>query len=63
MDSAFWSIFLVCTFVINVYGIRFNLPPNTQKCLSEDVQQHQLVVMEFEISDAPGQRVDFFVSR
>lgn len=40
----------------------FNLKPNTQKCLKDEVQAHQLIVIEFVVSDIPGQQVDYMVS-
>lgn len=42
-------------------AIRFNLEPNTQKCLRDEMQAHQLVLGEYEISDAPGQKIDYVV--
>lgn len=51
----FWSLLLA-------QAIMFNLPPNTQKCLKEDMQAHQLVAGEYEVSTAPNQKVDYVVS-
>lgn len=45
-----------------VQGIRFNLDPNTQKCLRDEMQAHQLVLGDYEISEAPGQTIDYVVS-
>lgn len=42
-------------------AIMFNLEPNTQKCLRDEMQAHQLVLGEYEISDAPGQKIDYVV--
>lgn len=39
----------------------FNLEPNTQKCLRDEMQAHQLVLGEYEITDAPGQKIDYVV--
>lgn len=63
MDYALWSVLLVFLFGHdNVYGIRYNQHPNTQKCFRDETQAHQLTVIEFEVSDAPGQRLDYEVS-
>lgn len=42
-------------------AIMFNIEPNTQKCLRDEMQAHQLVVGEYETSDAPGQKLDYVV--
>lgn len=42
-------------------AIMFNLEPNTQKCLRDEMQAHQLVLGEYEITDAPGQKIDYVV--
>lgn len=51
---------LVCCFAD---AIMFNLPPNTQKCLRDDMQAHQLILGEYEIVDAPGQNIDYVVCK
>lgn len=56
------TIYLLCLFAFTVHGIRFHLQPNTQKCFRDDVQAHQLIVISLEISDAPGQQIDYVVS-
>lgn len=57
-------ILLVCSLAVNVVhcSLKFTLWPNTQKCFKDEVQAHQLIAMEFEISEAPHQEVDFIVS-
>lgn len=40
----------------------WHMEPNTQKCLREELQQNVPVTGEFEVSDAPGQRIDYVVS-
>lgn len=60
--DAIWSILLVFSIGQCVNGIRYNHLPNTQKCFKDEVQAHQLTVIEFEVSDAPGQRIDYVVS-
>lgn len=43
-------------------AIMWNLAPNTQKCLKEELHANVLVVGEYYVTEAPGQRVDYFVS-
>lgn len=60
------KVFLLFCFVLyynTVEAIKFTLHPNTQKCLKEDIQAHQLVKGEFEVSEAPGQTVDYIVNK
>lgn len=59
MDYSLWSIVLLFSFAYNVYGIRYTHMPNTQKCFKDEVQAHQLTNVEFEVSDVPGQRIDY----
>lgn len=59
MDFSLWSIVLLFSFAYNVYGIRYTHMPNTQKCFKDEVQAHQLTNVEFEVSDVPGQRIDY----
>lgn len=56
--------FLLALCVIAKYadGVMFHLSPNTQKCLQEDIQANQLVMGEYEVSDVPGQVIDYIVS-
>ncbi|XP_068157798.1 transmembrane emp24 domain-containing protein bai [Drosophila tropicalis] len=42
-------------------SVMFHLPPNTQKCLKEDIQANQMVMGDYEVSDVPGQVIDFIV--
>lgn len=58
------SLFLVleiCLSLVLTHAIMFNLAPNTQKCLKEEMQAHQIVAGEYEIVPIPGQRVDYVV--
>ncbi|XP_044746920.1 transmembrane emp24 domain-containing protein bai [Coccinella septempunctata] len=58
----FWSpCFYIFTLFVATNGIMFNLPPNTQKCLREELQQNIPVKGEYDISEAPGQKVDYIV--
>ncbi|XP_037946756.1 transmembrane emp24 domain-containing protein bai [Teleopsis dalmanni] len=40
-------------------GVLFSLSPNAQKCLKEDIQGNQLVMGEYEVTDVPGQIIDY----
>lgn len=42
--------------------IMFHLQPNTQKCLREEIHKNVLVSGEYEVQEAPGQKVDIQVS-
>ncbi|XP_026273626.1 transmembrane emp24 domain-containing protein bai [Frankliniella occidentalis] len=42
-------------------GIMWFLEPNTQKCLKEELQQNVLVTGDYEVSPAPGQKVNCIV--
>lgn len=58
------AIFLlkICLSIMYAQAIMFNLNPNTQKCLKEEMQAHQIVAGEYEVSSAPGQKIDYVVS-
>lgn len=51
-----------CLVIVGAYGIRFNLEPNTHKCFKDEVQPHQLIVLEVEASYAQAQQLDYVVS-
>lgn len=53
-------IALFCA-TVKVDCIMWNLEPNTQKCLKEELQKNVLVTGEFDVSEAPGQKVDYIV--
>lgn len=52
----------LCGFISYVNCVMFHLTQNTQKCLKEDIQANQLVMGEYEVSDVPGQVIDYIVS-
>lgn len=59
------AAFIVCLLMAcawSSHAVMFKLSPNTQKCLKEDIQANQLVMGEFEVSDVPGQIIDYVVS-
>ncbi|XP_012275606.1 transmembrane emp24 domain-containing protein bai isoform X2 [Orussus abietinus] len=55
--AAFAAVFLIAY----VDGIMWYLEPNSQKCLREEVQANVLVTGEYEVSEAPGQNVNYVV--
>lgn len=56
-------LLFLALFMLISYGncIMWNLQPNTQKCLKEELQQNVPVIGEFEVSEVPGQRIDYVV--
>lgn len=63
MASIYYLTFVLCLIAYHANAVNFYLEPNTQKCLRDQVQAHQLVVMEFEVQDAPGQQIDYVVCK
>lgn len=61
MEGIVLALVVLCFMQIQVEGIMFNLPPNSQKCLKEEIHSNVLVTGEYEVSEAPGQRVDYTV--
>ena len=53
-----WLAFLVC----NIDGLMFHLPGNGKKCLKEEIHKDVLVTGEYDISDAPNQKVNLRVN-
>lgn len=51
----------ICLFV-QANAIRFYLEPNGQKCLKEELRAHVLVTGQYEVTEAPGQKIDYIVS-
>ena len=43
-------------------GIRFDLQPNSRKCLKEEMRKNLLAVGEYEVSSLPGTNVDFQIT-
>jgi len=59
------AAFIVCLLMAcawSGHAVMFKLTPNTQKCLKEDIQANQLVMGEYEVTDVPGQIIDYIVS-
>jgi len=55
------AVFSCICFLESVRGIRFNLLPNAQKCLRDEMNANMLVVGEYEITAVPGQIIDYEV--
>ncbi|GAB0097791.1 Transmembrane emp24 domain-containing protein bai [Sergentomyia squamirostris] len=55
------NLLLLCVCAYGVTGIMFNLQPNMQKCLRDEMQPKQLVMGDYEVVDLPGQKVDYVV--
>ncbi|XP_050099341.1 transmembrane emp24 domain-containing protein bai [Anopheles aquasalis] len=53
-------VFVVAV-VAQAHGVMFRLVPNTQKCLRDEMQGNQIVAGEYEITNAPGQKIDYVV--
>lgn len=53
---------VLISFLVSVDCIMWNLEPGARKCLKEELQQNVPVVGEFEVSEAPGQTIDYVVS-
>ncbi|ENN70843.1 transmembrane emp24 domain-containing protein bai [Dendroctonus ponderosae] len=59
----YWIVCLLGgSLLLSVNCISFNLEPNTQKCLKEELQGNVPVIGEFEVSEQPGQRIDYLVT-
>jgi hypothetical protein len=61
MDFTAIVTVVIAFFVVNVDGIMWKLQPNVQKCLKEELQSDVLVTGDYEVQDAPGQKVDYVV--
>jgi len=55
-------IMAILGLVVLTDGAMFHLQPNTQKCLREEIHKNVLVSGEYEIQEAPGQKVDIQVT-
>jgi len=52
---------LVLSLAISASCVMWTQQPNSQRCLKEELQQNVLVLGEYEVSEAPGQKVDYVV--
>jgi hypothetical protein len=55
-----YSVILVLD-LMPTESLRFHLPPNTKRCLKEEMRKDVLVTGQYDLSDAPGQRTDLSV--
>ena len=55
-------VVVVAAAAVGVEGIMFHLQPNSQKCFKEEIHKNVLVSGEYEVQEAPGQKVDIQVS-
>lgn len=60
MKPIYLSVFVLC-FISTIECIMWNLEPNTQKCLKEELQKNVLITGEFEVSEATDQKIDYVV--
>ena len=56
------SIIALSLLIVHAQCIMWYMEPNTRKCLKEEIQGKVLVSGEYEVSEVPGQKVDFIVS-
>lgn len=61
MNTLLWFLASFAGFSY-VESIMFQLHPNTQKCLREELKKDVVIVGTFEITHVPGQKVDYVVT-
>ncbi|KAH0568368.1 transmembrane emp24 domain-containing protein bai isoform X2 [Cotesia glomerata] len=62
MRSLFYGVVVLLFIVIaDVQSIMFELQPSAKKCIKEEIQAQVLITGEYQVSEAPGQRVDYVV--
>lgn len=57
-----YLVFVLSVLWHGTNAIMWNLAPNTQKCLKEELHANVLVAGEYEVTEVAGQRVDYIVS-
>lgn len=57
-----FSLLVLFSLVEETRSIRFDLQPNTKKCLKEEMRKNLLAVGEYEVSSLPGTNVDFQIT-
>lgn len=66
MTLSIIHLLIISLFLLNllqcVSTIRFDLQPNTKKCLKEEMRKNLLAVGEYEVSSLPGTNVDFHIT-
>lgn len=58
----FINVLLISLAMTLVNSIRFDLQPNSRKCLKEEMRKNLLAVGEYEVSSLPGTSVDFQIT-
>ncbi|XP_066599730.1 transmembrane emp24 domain-containing protein bai [Prorops nasuta] len=61
MGNLKFELLFVVSLVSYVNCIMFYLEPNSYKCLKEEVQANVLVIGNYEVSEALGQKVDYTI--
>lgn len=57
------QVILLClTLATIAYSIRFDLQPNSRKCIKEEMRKNLLAVGEYEVSSLAGTQVDFQIT-
>lgn len=56
------SIIVLAVLIKETTAIRFDLQPNSKKCLKEEMRKNLLAVGEYEVSSLPGTNVDFQIT-
>ncbi|CAH0594018.1 unnamed protein product [Chrysodeixis includens] len=56
-----YLVFVLCVIWHGTDAIMWNLAPNTQKCLKEELHANVLVAGEYEVTEVTGQRVDYII--
>lgn len=58
----FWiSLFLIGCLEYSIEGRLLTLKPNSSSCVRGKIQANQLVIVEYEVTDSPGQTVDYII--
>lgn len=60
--EVYYIIVVLGMFWLGADAIMWTQAPNTQKCLKEELHANVLVAGEYDVTEAPGQRVDYIVS-
>ncbi|KAJ8713817.1 hypothetical protein PYW08_007437 [Mythimna loreyi] len=56
-----YLVFILSVLWYGTDAIMWNLAPNTQKCLKEELHANVLVAGEYEVTEVAGQRVDYVI--
>lgn len=61
MKSLLNAVLVLLFAVYQTQAIMFRLQPNMQKCLKDDMQGNQIVAGDYEVTGAPGQKINMVV--